>query len=324
MNRKLLVLGGSGFIGQSICRYFSQFPEFEIIATNFNKPIIEIDNVAWEKVDLHDLNQTQNLFSTYYDYVINAAAVTSGSNMTYLNPNIHVLNNIRMNVNIFEAMNSGILPTKYIFLSCTVMYPSSDSDHNELEIINQSEINSRYFGIGNTKLFIEQLCKFYSMRSQTSFVALRHSNIYGPYDKFDNVYGHVLSSLLLKANTAQKTLEIWGDGTEVRDFLYITDFLEAIDVILRGNLNKFDIYNLGSGKSYTINQLAENIIKIVNPLLTIKHSNDERQIKVNIKLDSSKFKKEFGWQPKIELDTGLKLTQDWLKSMKFKSKFEHS
>lgn len=311
MSSKILILGGSGFIGQSLCRHFAGKPGAVVFASHFKNKPIQIPNVIWQKVNLLSLNETEKIFQSHYDLVINAAAETSGSNITFLNPEIHVINNIKMNSNIFEAMSKGIHPSKYIFLSCTVMYPSSEKPHNEIELIDLNNIHTRYHGIGNTKIFLEQLCNFYSGRIDTKFISLRHSNIYGPYDKFDLYSGHVLASLVLKARSAKNSLEIWGDGSEIRDFLYISDFITAIDLINQKFSNNFGIYNLGSSQCFSVYELALKIVKLVNPSLKIIRTINNRQIKINIKIDSSKFIKEFSWLPQINIDDGLVKTYDW-------------
>lgn len=312
MKKKILILGGSGFIGQSLCRFFAIKQNTEVTATYLNNSPSQINNVIWKKVNFFDSCEANRLFHSHYDLVINAAAVTSGSNITFLNPEIHVLSNIKMNVNIFEAIRNGVFPSKYIFLSCTVMYPSSAEYHKESEVIDPQAINNRYHGIAITKVYLEQLCNFYSRQIPTKFIALRHSNIYGPYDKFNLESGHVLASLLLKARAAESSLEIWGDGSEIRDFLYISDFLSAIEIIDSEYSNKFGIYNLGSSSPCSIHQLAKKIISTVNPNLSLLQTESGRQIKIDIKIDSSKFSNEFSWTPHVRLDEGLSKTYEWL------------
>ena len=116
------------------------------------------------------------------------------------------------------------------------------------------------------------MAEFYSKFKQTKFIILRHSNIYGPNDKFDPLKSHVLASLILKTmDKKKKIIEILGKGNEGRDLLYISDFIDAVKKIIFKNLDFFKVYNVGSGKLYTINRLAliiKNISKSKKKLLT--------------------------------------------------------
>ena len=85
-----------------------------------------------------------------------------------------------------------------IFFSCTVMYPSSEHALKETDFDANKALYPRYFGVGNTKLYIEKMCEFYAGISDTKFTAIRHSNIYGPHDKFDLERSHVFGEQLQK------------------------------------------------------------------------------------------------------------------------------
>ena len=93
------------------------------------------------------------------------------------------------------------------------------------------------------------MCKFYSSICKTKFTVIRHSNIYGPYDKFDLEKSHVFGATVKKVMRAKKILEVWGRGLEGRDFLYIDDFIDAIDKFISNKeLPKYPFYNLSSNK----------------------------------------------------------------------------
>lgn len=313
--KRVLVLGGSGFIGSSITQFFARDSKYQVTSTYFSSEPPKITQVAWIKINLLDSVQTLNLFKKKFDVVINSAAVTSGANIISKNPEVHVLDNIRINSNIIEGISKGSHPNLFIFLSCTVMYPSSQVGIKESESIMIENIFPKYFASATTKMFVENLCRFYSSLTKTKFVIVRHTNIYGPGDKFNLEFGHVLSSLIIKMHNASGKVKLWGDGTEKRDFLYIDDFLKFIKLLINyKKLSSYTVFNVGSGKSIPIRELAKQIRNLVNKKIAIGYSKDSRQLKVNICVNIKKVEKELGWKPSTNLADGLVHTYSWYKS----------
>ena len=202
-----MILGATGFIGKNIALYFSK--KFKIKATYNKKIPFKNSNIEWIKCDLKSTKKNTNLFNNI-DIVINAAAVTSGVKDIIDRPHIHVNDNVLMNVNILKQIFKNNNIKHYIFFSCTVMYQSSNKKQNEQKFNYQ--IIEKYFGVGWTKVYIEKLCKFYSNFLNTKFTIIRHSNIYGPYDKFDLEKSHVLGATISKVMNAKKEITIWGRG----------------------------------------------------------------------------------------------------------------
>jgi nucleoside-diphosphate-sugar epimerase len=99
---KILILGGSGFIGSAIVEFFSKNTKLSVTATYCTKNPKSFADVNWKKVDLLDYKQTKKLLQEKFDVIVNAAVVTSGANMISNNPQIHVTNNLRINTNLLE------------------------------------------------------------------------------------------------------------------------------------------------------------------------------------------------------------------------------
>ena len=176
------------------------------------------------------------------------------------------------------------------------------------------KIINKYFGIGWTKVYVEKLCEFYSNLINTKFTVIRHSNIYGPHDKFDLKKSHVIGATITKVMKAKKEVEIWGKGNEIRDFIYISDLINFIKLTIRHQKTKFKIYNCGSGKGIKVLDLVNLIIKLSRKKLSIKKNTSAPYIDFNLILDSKKANNELGWVPSISLEQGLKKTIDWWKS----------
>ena len=203
---------------------------------------------------------------------------------------------------------------KVIFLSCTTMYQSSLEATSETDYDPSKELNKNYFGAAKTKLYLEDCCRFFSNLNKTKFVVIRHSNIYGPYDKFDLEKSHVFGATVCKVMNAKKSVTIWGRGNDRRDLLYVDDLVEFIKILIKKFNNKFEIYNCGLGKFIRITNLVEKIIKISNKKLKIKYDKTKPESNFNIRLSNKKAKKHFGWNPKTSINAGIKKTiQFWSK-----------
>ena len=310
---KIIILGATGFIGKNIALHFSK--KFKIKATYNKKVPFKNNNIEWIKCNLKSTKQINNLFNNI-DIVINAAAVTSGVKDIIDRPHIHVNDNALMNINILKEIFKNNNIKHYIFFSCTVMYQSSKRKQDEQKFNYQ--IIDKYFGVGWTKVYIEKLCKFYSNFLNTKFTMIRHSNIYGPHDKFDLEKSHVLGATISKVMKAEKEITIWGRGNEIRDFLYISDLIRFVELVIKKQKKKYEIYNCGSETGIKILDLAKLIIKITGRSIKIKKNVTAPTIKFNLVVDCKKAKKEIGWKSKVSLSEGIKKTLIWWKKNKFK------
>src|SRR3989338_6039011 len=184
------------------------------------------------KADLTDKDDVNNAVKGM-DLLIQAAATTSGAKDIVTKPYYHVTDNAIMNSLIFRAAFEYNL-SHVLFFSCTVMYRSSDRPVKETDFDANKDIFPKYFGVGWTKVYIEKMCEFYSKIGKTKFTAARHSNIYGPYDKFDLEKSHVFAATMAKvmaANDGDK-ITVWGTGEEKRDLLHVSDLLHFVELVL--------------------------------------------------------------------------------------------
>ncbi|MAI29125.1 MAG: hypothetical protein CMP38_02835 [Rickettsiales bacterium] len=308
---RIIILGATGFIGKNLALNISK--NLKIKATYNLKTPFENKNIEWIKCDLTNSREINNLFDDI-DIVINAAAITSGIKDITYNPCIHINDNAIMNINILREIFKNKNLKHFIFFSCTVMYQSSLKNQNEQKF--SYKITDKYFGVGWTKIYIEKLCKFYSNISNTKFTIIRHSNIYGPYDKFDLEKSHVIGATITKVMMARTEIEIWGKGNETRDFLYISDLVNFVKMVIKKQKSKYEIYNCGSESGIKVIDLVKVIINIAKKKLKIKKNISAPTTNFNLILDCSKARKEIGWKSKIDLREGLKRTIVWWKSNK--------
>jgi GDP-L-fucose synthase len=309
MVKKVLICGATGFIGRNIAEHLSKNSEYKIYGTYFSSDPFDDDNINFIKTDLRNPEEVNNAVKGM-DIIIQAAATTSGSKDILTRPYIHVTDNAIMNSLIFRAAFEHKVK-HVVFFSCTVMYQPSDTPVKETDFDANKELVKSYFGIGWTKSYIEKMCEFYS-RLGTKYTAIRHSNIYGPYDKYDLEKSHVFGATMtkvLKANDGKIT--VWGSGEEERDLLYVSDLVDFVQIAIEKQQTPFELCNVGLGKSISIANLVKKIIEHSGKTLDIEYDTSKPTIKTKLALDISKAKVLFDWTPKVSLDDGIKDTIKW-------------
>ena len=155
------------------------------------------------------------------------------------------------------------------------------------------------------------MCEFYSSLGNTKYTAIRHSNIYGPYDKFDLERSHVFGATITKVMTASKKITVWGKGKEKRDLLYIDDLISFVMLVIKKQKNNFELLNCGLGKDISINELVKKIIFLSKKKLDINYDLSKPNIPTYLTVNCDKAKKLLGWKPKTSLDNGIKKTLKW-------------
>ena len=315
MTKTMLICGGDGFIGKNAIDFFKS--KYDITATLFNKTVPSrgaVEGVEYVSVDLRDESQVINLFeSKKFDIVLQAAATTTGAKDVVERPYVHVTDNTVMNAWIFrEAMRTEV--GHLLFPSCTVMYQPKEHPQSEDEWSPLDEMYQAYFGVGNMKVFNEKMCDFYSRIGTTKFTAFRHSNVYGPYDKFDLDKCHVVPAFVNKVINAEDTLEIWGEGKASRDIIYIDDLIDFIDKCIDNQENKYELYNCGGGAAYPILELAKTIMRLNDKDLNFKFDLTKPDIPTTVILDCQKADRDLGWTVTTDLEEGLRRTCEWYKS----------
>jgi GDP-L-fucose synthase len=314
MKKNMLICGADGFIGKNALDYFKD--EYNITATLFNKTTPQrgvVQGVDYVSIDLRNESQVAKLFQRQkYDIVLQLAATTTGAKDVVERPYVHVTDNTVMNAWIFrEAMKTGV--GHLLFPSCTVMYQPKDVKQKEADWSPLDEMYPAYFGVGNMKVFCEKMCEFYSRIGSTKFTAFRHSNVYGPYDKFDLDKCHVVPAFVNKVINADESLLIWGQGRASRDIIYIDDLISFIDKCIQSQDTKYELYNCGGGAAYPILELAKIIMELNGKKLRFEFDLTKPDIPTTVILDCTKAKKELGWSPKVGIVKGLQKTCEWYK-----------
>ena len=226
--KKLLVLGATGFIGRNLAEAYAADPNYEVFGTHFDSAPLPGPDIRMVRADLTQREDVYRVMEGM-DIVIQAAAVTAGIKDFTANPHTYIADNAVMNSLIFRAAFDCAVE-HVVLMSCTVMYHSSDTSLKEDDFDANKEIYPSYFGGGWNKVYFEKMCEFYSRICSTKYTAIRHSNIYGPHDKYDLERSHVFGATVTKVMSADDgKITVWGTGEEARDLLYVQDLIDFVD-----------------------------------------------------------------------------------------------
>ena len=311
--KKLLICGATGFVGRNLAEHFSQQDGFEVFSIYHRRPTFECSGLQWIYADLTRSEDVERCIRGM-DIIVQAAATTSGSKDIVNRPYIHVTDNALMNSLIFRASYEHKV-SNVVFFSCSVMYPSSLTPLKETDFNADEELHANYYGVGWTKVYLEKMCEFFSRLGPTRYTVLRHSNIYGPHDKFDLEHSHVFGATMTKVlcSTNGKVV-VWGEGKEERDLLYMSDLIRFVHLAIEKQDNAFCLCNVGYGRSFSVKDLVQKIITASKKKITIEYDVSQPSIPTRLALDCTKAKKIFDWEPKISLATGIKKTIEWYQS----------
>ncbi len=309
-----LVTGGAGFIGSNFLNLMvNKYPEDTYIcfdkltyAGNLqnlekikNKP-----NFKFVKGDITSTNDVEKVFKTYkLDYVINFAA-ESHVDRSIDNPNIFLDTNIMGVATLLNACNKfGI--KRYHQVSTDEVYGDLPLDKPELLFNEQNPLkaSSPYSA---SKASADLLCLAYHRTYNLPITISRCSNNYGPYQFLEK-----LIPLMIDNAKNNKKLPIYGDGLNVRDWLYVDDHNLAIDLIVR-NAKDGSIYNIGGNNERNNLYIVKTILKELGKDESLIHYvSDRKGHDRRYAIDSSKLQKELGWKPQTSFEEGIKKTISW-------------
>ena len=252
------------------------------------------------------------------DVVVLAAAKVGGilANDTY--PVEFLLENLKIQNNVIEyAHRDGV--RKLLFLGSSCIYPrmAEQPIHEDSLLTGPLEKTNQWYAIA--KIAGLKLCEAYNVQHGANFISAMPTNLYGPNDNFDLQNSHVLPALLRKFHEAKQSgsesVEIWGTGKPLREFLHVDDLADACLFLLQ-NYDEPALINVGSGSEISIADLALLVAKTVGYEGELVFDTDKPDGTPRKLMDSSRLF-ELGWQPCISLEEGLASTYAWALANEF-------
>lgn len=322
-SQRVLVTGGAGFIGSTLVkRLVSEGADVSVIDNLWRGSVENLRNAdgtfaidmssRFYLADLADYSRCQELIRNF-DLVYHLADVVGGIQFAFGNQAFIFRQNVIINSNVLAACTINHVPN-YIYVGTACSYPKSLQMKAGVvafreEQVYPAEPESSY---GWSKLMGEYEAELAQETGKINVGLLRFHNVYGPGASFESSRSQVLPSLILKAiNYPTKPFIVWGNGNQYRDFIYIDDIIEALLLIVQHGMNRGPI-QIGSEKPTSIREAAEAIVKISGKPIEIiydasKPEGDHGRIAI-----CDRAREILGWRPKVDLETGLKNSYDWI------------
>ena len=280
-----------------------------------NKGYHNIVTKTSKELDLRSQDAVRSFYETEKpQYVFVAAAKVGGihANNVYraefLYDNLMIQNNL-----IHFAYESGV--KKLLFLGSSCIYPKLAEQPLKEDYLLSGYLESSNEPYAIAKITGIKMCEAYRDQYGCNFISAMPTNLYGPNDNYHPENSHVLPALIRKFHEAKVSskgqVEIWGDGTPMREFLYADDLANAL-VYLMENYNEKQFVNVGFGTDVTIKELAETVAKVVGFDGGMKYDSSKPNGTPRKLMDSSRLFST-GWKPKTNLEKGIRLAyQDFL------------
>ncbi|MBD3328714.1 dTDP-glucose 4,6-dehydratase [Candidatus Peregrinibacteria bacterium] len=310
--KKVLITGGAGFIGSNYVRFHADKYDDELIvldkltyAGNLNniKDLADDGRIRFIQGDIADQDFVNELFALEkFNTVINFAAETH-VDRSIIDPHIFVQTNIIGTHNLLLAARENDV-ARYHQISTDEVYGDLGTGSKDYFTENTHiKPNCPY---ASSKAGADLMVESYFETYQMPVTISRCSNNYGPYQ-----FPEKLIPFFFNLASQDKPLPVYGDGQNVRDWLYVLDHCSAIDLIVQSN--KYgEVYNIGGHNEYTNLEITKKILNFLGKSEDlITYVEDRRAHDRRYAMDPSKIERELGWAPSVTFDEGIKKTFDW-------------
>jgi GDP-L-fucose synthase len=301
---KILVAGANGMVGSAIVRNLE------------SKGFTNIIKGTRDDVDFTNQDETERYFcSEEPEYVFLAAAKVGGimANSNYkadfLSENLQIQTNI-----IQQSYNFGV--KKLLFLGSSCIYPKFATQPITEDQLMTGALEPTNDAYAIAKIAGIMMCQAYRQQHGFNAISLMPTNLYGPNDNFDLETSHVLPALIRRFHEAKVSqapyVECWGDGSPMREFLYVDDLAEACRVCME-RYDGAEHLNVGTGRDVTIKELTEKIAKVVGYSGEIRWDTSKPNGTPRKVLNVDKIK-SLGWEPTVGLYEGISRSYEWYKN----------
>ena len=300
---KIYVAGHRGLVGSAIVRSLKEKGYENVIGRTH------------KELDLTNQAAVREFFQQEKpDVVVLAAAKVGGINANNTAPAEFAYENMQIQCNVIKSSHDFKVK-KLLFLGSTCIYPKLAPQPIPEDALLTGPLEETNEAYAIAKISGMEMCKFFKRQYGDDFISCMPTNLYGPEDNYDLQGSHVMPAMIRKFHEAKvnnaPSVELWGTGTPLREFLYVDDMADACVFLLEHYSGEQHV-NIGTGKEVTIKELAESVQKVVGytgEILWNKQMPDGTPRKLtNVdKLHG------LGWKHKVELLEGIELAYDWFK-----------
>lgn len=298
---KIYVAGHRGLVGSAIVR--------NLKAKGYNN----IVGRTHAELDLTNQAAVRKFFEEERpDVVVLAAAKVGGINANNTQPADFAYENMQIQCNVIKCCHDYRVK-KLLFLGSTCIYPKMAEQPIVEDALLTAPLEETNEAYAIAKISGLEMCKFFKRQYGDDFISCMPTNLYGTYDNYDLSGSHVMPAMIRKFHEAKESnapsVELWGTGTPLREFLYSDDMADAC-VYLLENYSGEQHVNIGTGKEVSIKQLAELIKATVGYDGEIVWNTDMPDGTPRKLTDVSKLH-SLGWKHKVELQDGVKMAYQW-------------
>ena len=300
---KIYVAGHRGLVGSAIVRNLQ------------SKGYNNIVGRTHKELELTDQQAVRAFFEEERpDVVVLAAAKVGGINANNTTPAEFIYDNMQVQCNVIHCCHQyGV--KKLLFLGSTCIYPKMAPQPIPEDALLTGPLETTNEAYAVAKIAGMEMCKFYKRQYGDDFISCMPTNLYGPHDNYDLKGSHVLPAMIRKFHEAKlgnaPSVELWGTGTPLREFLYVDDMADAC-VFLLENYDGEQHVNIGTGKELSIRERALLVKKTVGYEGEIVWNQEMPDGTPRKLTDVSKLH-GLGWRHKTELEEGVKLAYDWFR-----------
>ncbi len=299
---KIYVAGHRGLVGSAIVRNLEEKGYTNVIGRTHR----ELDLTSQAVREFFETERP--------DVVVLAAAKVGGINANNTAPAEFAYENMQIQCNVIQCSHVYHV-RKLLFLGSTCIYPRMAPQPIPEDALLTGPLEETNEAYAIAKISGLEMCKFYKRQYGDDFISCMPTNLYGPYDNYDLSGSHVMPAMIRKFHDAKMnnvpSVELWGTGTPLREFLYVDDMADAC-VFLLEHYDGEQHVNIGTGKEVTIRELADTVRRVVGYQGEIVWNPDMPDGTPRKLTDVTKLH-NLGWTHKVELEEGVQLAYDWFR-----------
>ena len=298
---KIYVAGHRGLVGSAIVRNLQKKGYHNIVGRTH------------KELDLTNQTEVRKFFEEEKpDIVVLAAAKVGGIHANNTAPAEFIYENLQIQCNVIQCCHEYHVK-KLLFLGSTCIYPKMAPQPIPEDALLAGALEPTNEAYALAKISGLKMCEFYKKQYGDDFISCMPTNLYGPHDNYDLENSHVMPAMIRKFHEAKvngaDSVELWGTGAPLREFLYVDDMADAC-VFLLENYDGVQHVNIGTGREVTIKQLAETVKEVVGFQGTIVW-NDSMPDGTPRKLTDVSKLHGLGWHHKVDLEEGVRLAYEW-------------